>query len=558
MKIAVAQLNPVIGDFFNNTTRMIAWAKKAKDRNCDLVVFPELSICGYPPLDLLEDREFIESGINALDWLVNDISGIGVIVGCVLRNPDAEGKRLYNSAVFFENGRILHQVNKSLLPAYDVFDESRYFEPGKNNFPLSWKNKKIGLTICEDVWNDKSIFPNRLYHTDPVEMLIQEGAGVLINISASVFHHGKPLFRSQMLSAIAMKYGIPLIYANQVGGADSVLFDGVSMIFDQTGKLCARAKDFEEDMVIWNADDADENLLELHDISESTSESVLKALIMGVRDYVSKCGFHDVVIGLSGGIDSALVLAIACMALGSDHVRAVFMPSRYTSRDNYVDTAQLAKNFGVICRTIPIDMIFQEFIQSMQIDYQEDNPGVTEQNIQARIRGSILMAVSNANNSLVLSTGNKSELAVGYCTLYGDMNGGLAVISDVPKTMVYEIARFINIPAERIPKRILEKAPSAELKPNQTDQDDLPAYDILDAVLKAYVEDLKTSAEIIQMGFDQNLVRDIISRIDKNEYKRYQAAPGLKITSRAFGFGRRYPLAKRHQRDWRKPNLNNS
>jgi len=489
---------------------------------------------------------------------VNDITGIGVIVGCVLRNPDAEGKRLYNSAVFFENGRILHQVNKSLLPAYDVFDESRYFEPGKNNFPLTWKGKKIGVTICEDVWNDKSIFPNRLYHTDPVEMLIQEGAGMLINISASVFHHGKPLFRSQMLSAIAMKYGIPLIYANQVGGADSVLFDGVSMIFDQTGRLCARAKDFEEDMVIWNADDADENLLELHDISESTSESVLKALIMGVRDYVSKCGFHDVVIGLSGGIDSALVLAIACMALGPDHVRAVFMPSIYTSTDNYEDTSQLANNFGVICRTIPIDMIFQEFIQSMQIDYQEDNPGVTEQNIQARIRGSILMAISNANNSLVLSTGNKSELAVGYCTLYGDMNGGLAVISDVPKTMVYEIARFINIPAERIPKRILEKAPSAELKPNQTDQDDLPAYDILDAVLKAYVEDLKTSAEIIQMGFDQNLVRDIISRIDKNEYKRYQAAPGLKITSRAFGFGRRYPLAKRYQRDWRKPNPNNS
>lgn len=558
MKIAIAQLNPVIGDFFNNATRMINQTQQAKANGCDLVVFPELSICGYPPLDLLEDREFVESGINALQWLINHIDGIGVIAGCVLPNPDKEGKRLHNAAVLFENGRILHQVNKSLLPAYDVFDESRYFEPGKSNRPIDWKGKKIGLTICEDVWNDKSIFPNRLYHTDPVEILVQAGTDMLINISASVYHHDKPAFRTRMLSAIATKYRVPLIYANQVGGSDSILFDGASMIFDREGRLCARARDFEEDMVFWNADAVTDNACELHEHAKSATESVLKALIMGVRDYVTKCGFQDVVIGLSGGIDSALVLAVACLALGPEHVQAVFMPSRYTSRDNYEDTRQLADNFGVDCRTIPIDAIFQEFIQSMQIDYQENNPGVVEQNIQARIRGSILMAISNSNNSLVLSTGNKSELAVGYCTLYGDMNGGLAVISDVPKTLVYEIARFINTPAERIPKRILEKAPSAELKPNQTDQDDLPPYDILDAVLKAYVEELKTSAEIVQMGFEQNLVRDIIARIDRNEYKRFQAAPGLKVTSRAFGFGRRYPLAKRHQRDWCIQHLKNS
>lgn len=553
MKIAIAQINPMIGDFDNNTRRISARIDQAARQNCDLVVFPELAVSGYPPLDLLDDREFVEAGVAALSRLVRDTRGIGVVIGCALFNPNPEGKRLVNAAVLFENGRILHQADKSLLPAYDVFDESRYFEPGKNFSPARFRDRLIGLTVCEDVWNDKSIFPNRLYHTDPVEKLVQAGADLLINISASVYHHEKPAFRFRMLAAIASKYRIPLVYANQVGGADSILFDGGSMIVDEAGSLRARARDFEEDMVVWDAADPDPDPRQLHPVSTSIEDSVLQALAMGVRDYVRKCGFQNVVIGLSGGIDSALVLAVACMSLGPEQVDAVFMPSRYTSPDNWEDTRRLAENFGVRYRVIPIDSIFREFLSALPLDIQEEAPGITEQNLQARIRGSLLMAISNHENSLLLSTGNKSELAVGYCTLYGDMNGGLAVISDVPKTMVYAISRFINTPVERIPKRILEKAPSAELKPNQTDQDDLPPYETLDAVLKAYVEELKTFSEIVDMGYEAALVRDILSRIDRNEYKRYQSAPGLKISPRAFGYGRRYPLARYLQRQFPPP-----
>lgn len=543
MKIALAQINPIIGDFDYNLKKIESFADKAKSLSCDLAVFSELAISGYPPRDLLEKKEFIEANISCLNRLISSVRGIGVICGFVEKNPGDEGNPLYNSALLFEDGNILYQVRKRLLPAYDVFDEARYFEPGSEFESYSYKGRRIGLTICEDLWNDKDIFKKRFYHTDPVAMLVKDRADILVNVSASPYHLGKREFKRNLLGSIARKYGISVVAVNQVGGNDSLLFDGISAAFDSSGNMAARACDFREDIVVF---DSETCRGDIHDISASDTESVLNALIMGTRDYVRKCGFSKVVIGLSGGIDSALTAYIAAQALGKENVLTVFMPSRYTSRDNYEDTEQLAENMSVELIRIPIDGMFEEFLGAISPEFDGTEPGITEQNIQARIRGTILMALSNKHGSLVLTTGNKSELAVGYCTLYGDMNGGLAVISDLPKTVVYEISQFINREKTYIPRRIIEKAPSAELKPNQTDQDDLPAYSVLDAVLKGYVEDLKSPDELIAEGFDKKLVADVISRISRNEYKRHQAAPGLKVTSKAFGYGRRYPLAQRY------------
>jgi len=546
MKIAIAQINPVIGDFKYNSDRIKYYADKAKALSCDLVVFSELTISGYPPRDLLEKEDFIDANIACLNDLVSSIGGIGVICGFVDKNLNDEGNRLFNSAVLFENGKILHKVNKRLLPTYDVFDEKRYFEPGTKVVSFPYKDRRIGLTICEDVWNDKDAIKKRVYHLNPVLLMVQDGADLIINISASPFHVGKREFRWDMLGSIAKKYDVPLIFANQVGGNDSVLFDGISAAFNREGKMTAHTKDFEEDLVVYDLKKSYPDKQNLHDIAGPDTESILKALIMGTYDYVTKCGFKKVVIGLSGGIDSAITTYIATMALGKENVSTVFMPSQYTSKDNYEDTKKLAKNLGIGLVTIPIDGMFKEFLKYTSPSFKKSEPGVVEQNIQARIRGTILMAMSNREGSILLSTGNKSELAVGYCTLYGDMNGGLAVISDVPKTVVYDLARFINAEKEYIPSRIITKVPSAELKPGQTDQDDLPPYDILDSILKGYIEDLKGAAELVKMGFNSDLVEDVISRIDRNEYKRYQAAPGLKMTSKAFGYGRRYPLAQRY------------
>lgn len=543
MKIAISQINPVIGDFTHNCDRIVHFSNEALSRHCDLVVFSELVISGYPPRDLLENPDFIRANHEALYHLVRQIQGIGVICGYADANPADRENPLFNTAILFENGQVLHQVHKRLLPTYDVFDERRYFEPGKESQAFFYKDRRIGLTICEDLWNDKDIFQKRMYPIDPVELLVQDGADLIINLSASVYHAGKHNFRLHMLGSIARKYGISLIYANQVGGNDSVLFDGASLAFDAFGNLTAQAADFEEDMVVVDLEHPDCH--DIHPVAESLSASVLKALVTGTRDYVQKCGFSKTIVGLSGGIDSALTLVIAEMALGRDNVAAVFMPSPYTSQDNYEDTAELCNRLNIALTIIPIDSIFNAFTAVITPDSRQEPPGITEQNIQARIRGTLLMALSNRDGCLVLSTGNKSELAVGYCTLYGDMNGGLAVISDVPKTMVYELSRYINAQRSVIPERILEKAPSAELKPNQTDQDDLPPYDVLDAILKASIEDLKGYDEIVRLGFSPALVKDILSRIDRNEYKRHQAAPGLKVTSKAFGYGRRYPLAKR-------------
>jgi len=546
MKIAIAQINPVIGDFKHNCRRIKYYADKARALSCDLVVFSELTVSGYPPKDLLEKDDFVDTNIAYLNDLVSSISGIGVICGFVDKNPDDEGNRLFNSAVLFENGKILHKVNKRLLPTYDIFDERRYFEPGKEIVSFPYKERRIGLTICEDVWNDKDAIKKRVYHLNPVLLMIEDGADLIINISASPFHVGKRALRWNILGSIAKKYDIPLVFANQVGGNDSVLFDGISAAFNRNGKIAAHAKDFTEDLVVFDLKKSEPDEQNLHAVAGPDTESILKALIMGTHDYVTKCGFKKVVVGLSGGIDSALTTYIAAMALGKENVSTVFMPSQYTSKDNYEDTKKLAKNLGIGLVTIPIDGMFKLFLEYTSPSFKKSEPGIVEQNIQARIRGTILMAMSNREGSILLSTGNKSELAVGYCTLYGDMNGGLAVISDVPKTVVYNLARFINAEKEYIPSRIITKVPSAELKPDQSDQDDLPPYEILDSILKGYIEEFKGADELVKMGFNRDLVEDVISRIDRNEYKRHQAAPGLKVTSKAFGYGRRYPLAQRY------------
>ena len=543
MKIALAQINPTIRDFTLNTEKIMAATEKAKGLSCDLIVFSELVISGYPPRDLLEKKDFVEANLMHLQNLVKSIKGIGVICGFVDKNPSEKGNPLYNSAVLFDKGKILHQVHKRLLPTYDVFEERRYFEPGKEYSSFFYKGYRMGLTICEDIWNDKDFFSRQLYPVDPVERMIKEGANLLINISASPYHVGKREFRWDMFGDISKKYRVPLLYVNQVGGNDSVLFDGISLAFDSKGKMAARARDFEEDIVIF---DTDREKGDLHPVSETDIHSILNALIMGTRDYVRKCGFSRAVVGLSGGIDSALTACIAARALGDKNVVAIFMPSQYTSKENFEDAKVLAANLGIKLFHVSIEGIFKKFLQELSPLFKDVATEVTGQNIQARIRQIILMALSNKLGYLLLSTGNKSELAVGYCTLYGDMSGGLAVLSDVPKTMVYQIACLINKEKEVIPQRIIQKPPSAELKPDQLDQDDLTSYEVLDGVLKAYIEDNKAADEIIGMGFEQSIVRDIISRVDRNEYKRHQSPPGLKVTSKSFGYGRRYPIAHRY------------
>ncbi|HEA68138.1 MAG TPA: NAD+ synthase [Desulfobacterales bacterium] len=546
MKIAIAQINPIIGDFEYNFARIKSFSEKAVALSCDLVVFPELVVSGYPPRDLLERNDFIEANLACLNRLVDSIRDIGVICGFVEKNPSGKGNSLYNAAVLFEDGNIVHRAFKRLLPTYDVFDERRYFEPGTECALFSYKGHSLGLAICEDVWNDKDIFQKSIYTIDPVSLMVEKGADLIINISASPFYMGKEVFRQEMLRSIARKYSVPLVFANQVGGNDGLLFDGISTAFDRQGNIAVRAREFEEDLVVFDSESPVSTEDNPQAVLGTGVTMVFKALVTGTRDYAIKCGFSKAILGLSGGIDSALTAAIASLALGRENVLAVFMPSRYTSKDNYQDTKKLADNLGIDLIQIPIDGMFKEFLRFLSPSFKTEEPGVTEQNIQARIRATILMGFSNRDGLLLLSTGNKSEASVGYCTLYGDMSGGLAVISDVPKTMVYELSGLVNAEKEWIPKRIIEKAPSAELKPNQKDQDDLPPYEILDAVLKGYIEDLKSQDELVQMGFDKKLVENVISKIVRSEYKRQQAAPGLKVTSKAFGYGRRYPIAQRY------------
>jgi len=576
MKIALVQINPVIGDFLYNSAKIISWADKAREAGCDLAVFPELALCGYPPQDLLEGPAFLAAHDKALQYLITGISGIGVICGHLEKHTDSTGKPLHNSASLIVNGKLLFTAQKRLLPSYDVFDEARYFEPGRRSQACHYKGLNLGITVCEDIWNDKGSFPQHLYATDPIDDLVSslqdqgEKIDLLINISASPFQIDKEIFKQEIFTRVCTSNNLPLIYVNQVGGQDSLVFDGWSMAMDSTGKIVARAERFKEDMVVvdtgnWQGEVHGRQILELKTqksekpdyslISLQETETVLDALVMGVRDYAGKCGFSKGVVGLSGGIDSAVTCAIACEALGAENILGVAMPSPYTSAASIEDAKQLAENLGCEFEIIPISAVFSAFKESLADIFSGEKKkaspevDVTEQNLQARIRGNILMALSNKYGSLLLSTGNKSEMAVGYCTLYGDMSGGLAVISDVPKLLVYKLARLINNKRIVIPARTIERPPSAELAPNQLDQDDLPPYEVLDPILQAYLEQNLGVSEIVKMGFERAIVEDIIRRIRINEYKRKQAPLGLKVTSKAFGYGRRYPTAQNYREE---------
>lgn len=543
MKIALAQINTTVGDFAGNVDRMVKFARRAAERGADLVVFPELALCGYPPRDLVEKPEFVRRNEEELERLAGLLPDISAVVGYVRPSRVREGKPVSDAAALLRGGKIALDYAKILLPFYDVFDESRYFEPGNSPGLFKLAGTRAALTICEDIWNDKNFWKTRFYPRDPAAETVEAGARLVVNIASSPFNTEKIQVRHDMLQSFAREHQVAVVYVNHVGGNDQLVFDGSSMAFNAQGELCARAKSFEEDLVIFSTEGGKR---EIHAGPASEIEAVHRALLLGARDYVEKCGFKKVIVGLSGGIDSALVATLAADAVGPQNVLGVGMPGPYSSPGSLRDAEMLARNLGIDFRVIPITGVFESYLEALDAAFEGKPRDVTEENIQARIRGNVLMALSNKFGALVLSTGNKSELAVGYCTLYGDMAGGLAVISDVPKTMVYELARYVNRTGERIPQACLEKAPSAELRLNQTDQDTLPPYDVLDAVLKAYIEENLCAQEIVtRHQLDAELVRDIIRRVTSAEYKRQQAAPALKVTAKAFGMGRRYPIAQK-------------
>lgn len=542
MKIALAQFNPTVGDFTGNSARIVALSEKAKQRGADLAVFSELCLCGYPPNDLLERPVFIERNQKELKALAKAVA-MPSVVGFVGRVKNGNLKSIGNKAALLCGGKIAFEQAKMLLPTYDVFDESRYFHPAEKQTVIEFHGKQLGLTICEDAWNDENFWPNRRYDRDPVVELMGQGTDILLNISASPYNLGKRALRLDMLRSIAMHNRKPVIYVNQFGGNDSLIFDGASVALTPDGKIAAQALAFEEDLVLFDTETGEG---EIHEQPAQEIEYAYRALITGTRDYVYKCGFKKVLVGLSGGVDSAVVASIAVAALGAENALGVSMPGPFSSEGSKTDAAALARNLGIEFLTVPISDVYEAYRAALKPAFGRRKEDVTEENLQARIRGNYLMALSNKFGSMVLSTGNKSELAVGYCTLYGDMAGGLAVISDVPKLMVYELAQWINRERELIPLSTIEKPPSAELRPNQKDEDSLPPYDVLDRILKAYIEDLKSPQEIAdKYDFDAKLVREIALLVDHNEYKRKQAAPGLKITSRAFGFGRPFPIAQK-------------
>ena len=545
MKIALAQFNPTVGDFEGNSSKILKMAGEAERRGADLVVFSELCICGYLPLDLLERPAFIRRNQETLKCIAQQMPLPAVVGYAGTVNPDVHraGKSIANKAALIYEGRVVFEQSKMLLPTYDVFDESRYFQAGDKQYVYRLGQEELGITICEDVWNDKTFWASPLYMRDPVTELVSQGTSVLINISASPFTMDKPFLRLGMLRSLALHHKRPVVYVNQVGGNDSLIFDGASIALTASGRIAAQAKAFEEDLVLFDTITSEGDL---HDQPTNEVASAFHALVLGTRDYVHKCNFTRTIVGLSGGVDSAVVASIAVAALGPENVLGVSMPGPYSSGGSKTDAQALARNLGIDFQTIPIGHVFEAYKEALAPAFGGRSPDATEENIQARIRGNYLMALSNKFGSMVLSTGNKSENAVGYCTLYGDMAGGLAVISDVPKLLVYDLARFINREREVIPRSTIEKAPSAELRPNQKDTDSLPPYEVLDRILKAYIEEVKSPEEIaIETRNDLKLVREIVSRVDRNEYKRKQAAPGLKITSRAFGFGRPFPIAQK-------------
>jgi NAD+ synthetase len=541
MRIALAQLNTTVGDIAGNEGLVLEAYRRGVEAQVELVLTPELSLTGYPPRDLLLRESFIRANQAALERLAAAVGEVGLIVGFVGENPVRPGRPLTNAAALLHRGRVVAIRTKTLLPTYDVFDEDRYFEPASENAVIHWEGRRLGLTICEDIWNDTEFGVQRRYRPDPAAALVASGAQILINLSASPWQLGKEQRRSALLRSLARRHQVPVVYCNLVGGNDELVFDGRSLAFNSAGGCLGEAAHFSSDFLIVDTEAAGDSPL-----APLADEALLHdALVLGMRDYVGKCGFRSVVLGLSGGIDSALVAALAVDALGAENVRGLALPTQFSSAGSIDDARSLAENLGIRFDVVPIQGSFEALKRQMEPLFEGRPEDTAEENLQARLRGVTLMAMSNKFGSLLLTTGNKSELAVGYCTLYGDMCGGLAVISDLPKTWVYRVSRWMNRDREIIPSSSITKAPSAELRPNQTDQDSLPPYEVLDAILEAYVVEDRPAAEIIATGFSEADVRRVVRLIDLSEYKRRQAAPGLKVTSRAFGVGRRQPVAQR-------------
>lgn len=541
MKIALGQINPTVGDFSGNAAKIIEFALQARSAGVGLILFPELAVSGYPPRDLVERPSFVASSLATVEKIAGATQGIAVICGTATPAEAESGKKVMNSAALLRDGRIEFIQSKMLLPTYDVFDEMRNFAPAKSQQVFSFCGKQMALTICEDAWNDKRFWNRRLYGVDPVEELVRAGGNFVLNISASPFWLGKREFRRDMLAAIARNQKVPVAMVNQVGGNDSLVFDGSSVVIAPDGQVIAQGKSFEEDLIYF---DSQTLTGDMHPQVAGEEGSAYEALVLGTRDYVHKCGFQKAIIGLSGGIDSALTASIAADALGSENVVGVGMPGPYSSRGSIDDARELAGNLKIRFELLSINEIYEAARQTLSPVFAGMPQDVTEENIQSRARGLLLMALSNKFGALVLSTGNKSELAVGYCTLYGDMVGGLAVISDVPKTMVYRLSAYVNSKRRVIPEATIEKPPSAELRPDQKDSDSLPPYEVLDVILEDYVEESYSAEQIARLhNFELGLVRRVIRMVERSEYKRQQAAPGIKISAKAFGYGRRFPIA---------------
>jgi len=545
VKIALGQINPTVGDFSGNAAKIIQFANQARSVGAELILFPELAVCGYPPRDLVERPSFVERCRTTTEHIAAATQGIAVICGTVTPAEAESGKKVMNSAALLREGRIEFIQSKMLLPTYDVFDEMRNFAPAKSQKVFSFGSDQMALTICEDAWNDKRFWNRRLYVVDPVEELVRAGGNFVLNISASPFWLGKRELRRDMLAAIAKNQKVPVAMVNQVGGNDSLLFDGSSVVIAPNGEVIAQGKSFAEDLVYF---DSQKLTGDMHSQVESEEGSAYEALVLGTRDYVHKCGFERAIIGLSGGIDSALTASIAVDALGPENVIGVGMPGPYSSPGSIDDARELANNLKIRFELLSINDIYHAAQNSLAPMFAGMPQDVTEENIQSRARGLLLMAISNKFGALVLSTGNKSELAVGYCTLYGDMVGGLAVISDVPKTLVYRLSAYANSKHKAIPAATIKKPPSAELRADQKDSDSLPPYDVLDVILEDYVEDSYSAEQIAKdHKFDLDLVRRVIRMVERSEYKRQQAAPGIKISAKAFGYGRRFPIAARYE-----------
>jgi NAD+ synthase (glutamine-hydrolysing) len=542
MKVACGQINPTIGDFEGNCAKVISFAERARAAGCALVVFPELCLCGYPPMDLLEYERFVEETLKALRSLqAGAPRGIGIIVGYVDRNRSRPGKGLLNVASLISDGKIIHTQAKTLLPTYDVFDEARWFESADSRTVVSFGGERVGIAICEDIWWEGETAPGLRYPVDPVAELLDAGATLIVSPSASPFYADKPAVRLDLLSRIGKTAGVPVVYVNTVGANDNIIFDGQCMVTSTEGKLLYLGAAFEEELAIVETSARGPEV----PLPADPLLQIEGALVLGIKDYVRKCGFTRVHLGLSGGIDSALVAVLAVEALGADRVDVFGLPSRYSSEGSVADARALASALGIRMKVLSIEDIFNAYLETLAPTFEGRKPDITEENIQARIRGTLLMAYSNKFNSLLLTTGNKSELATGYCTLYGDMSGGLAVIGDLLKMQVYAVARSINSRSPLIPEAIIEKPPSAELRPDQTDQDSLPPYETLDAILEKHLVKNQSVDEIVACGFDPGLVRSVITMVEKAEYKRRQAPPVLKVSPKAFGTGRRIPIARK-------------